>query len=57
MFLTLIVVPVVYYLFDLVMARFGWDKETKIDLEETPREELNTEIEESLHGEHTVAAS
>ena len=48
MFLTLIVVPVVYYIFDLVMARFGWDKEVKIDLKETPREELNTEIEETL---------
>ena len=52
MFLTLIVVPVVYYIFDLVMARFGWDKDTVIELKETPREELNTEIEESLHGEH-----
>lgn len=49
MFLTLIVVPVVYYVFDLVMARFGWDKEKKIELKETPREELNTEIEETLH--------
>ena len=51
MFLTLIVVPVVYYIFDAVMARFGWDKETEIELIETPREELNTEIEETIHGE------
>ncbi len=48
MFLTLIVVPVIYYIFDLIMAKFGWDKETKIDLVETPKEELNTEIEETL---------
>ena len=48
MFLTLIVVPLVYYIFDRVMARFGWDKEQKIELVETPREELNTEIEETL---------
>ncbi|MFA0964723.1 efflux RND transporter permease subunit [Roseivirga sp. BDSF3-8] len=48
MFLTLIVVPVIYYLMDRVLATFGWDKQTEIVLEETPMEELNTEIEESL---------
>lgn len=51
MFLTLVVVPVIYYLFDLVLARFGWDKEKHIELKDTPREELNTEIEESLKAE------
>lgn len=48
MFLTLVVVPVVYAIFDSIMKRFGWDKSSKIELEETPREELNTEIQESL---------
>lgn len=49
MFLTLIIVPVIYYLMDRVLAKFGWDKELKIELVDTPREELNTEIEESVH--------
>ena len=57
MFLTLIVVPVVYYIFDLVMARFGWDKETIIELKETPREALNTEIEEALQHQKTQSAA
>lgn len=48
MFLTLIIVPVVYYLMDRLLARFGWDKELEIELVDTPREELNTEIEESV---------
>lgn len=48
MFLTLIVVPVIYYIFDLIMAKFGWDKDTHIELKETPKEELNTEVEETL---------
>ncbi len=46
MFLTLIIVPVIYYLMDRVLAKFGWDNELEIDLVDTPREELNTEIEE-----------
>ncbi len=49
MFLTLIIVPVIYYLMDRLLAKFGWDKEIEIDLVDTPREELNTEIEESVH--------
>ncbi|TNE78864.1 MAG: efflux RND transporter permease subunit [Bacteroidetes bacterium] len=51
MFLTLVVVPLVYYVFDRLMAKFGWDKTTKIELVDTPKEELNTEIQETLsHG-------
>lgn len=50
MFLTLIVVPVVYYIFDRALAKLGLDKEKKIELKETPRDELNTEIEETLQG-------
>src|SRR5690606_26705188 len=46
MFLTLIIVPVVYYLMDRVLAKFGWDKEIEIELIDTPRAQLNTEIEE-----------
>lgn len=48
MFLTLIIVPVIYYLMDRLLAKFGWDKELDIELVDTPREELNTEIEESV---------
>lgn len=50
MFLTLIIVPVIYYLMDRVLAKFGWDKELVIELVDTPREELNTEIEEMTSG-------
>ncbi|MAC96293.1 MAG: acriflavin resistance protein [Flavobacteriales bacterium] len=48
MFLTLVVVPVIYYIFDRILAKFGLDKETKIELLETPKEELNTEVTETL---------
>ncbi|MDB5261322.1 MAG: acriflavin resistance protein, partial [Adhaeribacter sp.] len=43
MFLTLIVVPVIYYLFDRVLAKFGLDKSTKIELEDKTQEELEHE--------------
>jgi HAE1 family hydrophobic/amphiphilic exporter-1 len=29
MFLTLVIVPLVYYLMDRVMMRFGWDKKAR----------------------------
>ena len=48
MFLTLIVVPLIYYIFDMVMAKFGWDKETEFELVDTPKDELNAEIQEIL---------
>ncbi|MFD3001535.1 efflux RND transporter permease subunit [Pontibacter toksunensis] len=43
MFLTLIVVPVIYYLFDRVLAKFGMDKKTVIELEDKTLEELEHE--------------
>ncbi len=48
MFLTLIVVPVIYYLMDKVLAKFGWNKELIIDLDESPMEH-NSEVEEMLN--------
>lgn len=48
MFLTLVVVPLIYYIFDKLLAKFGMDKKTQIELKETPKEELNTEINETL---------
>ncbi|AHM60301.1 cation/multidrug efflux pump [Flammeovirgaceae bacterium 311] len=43
MFLTLLVVPVIYYLFDRVLARFGLDKKTEIELVDKTHEELEHE--------------
>ncbi|MBX0331831.1 efflux RND transporter permease subunit [Pontibacter sp. HSC-14F20] len=43
MFLTLIVVPIIYYGFDRILAKFGWDKKTVIVLEEKILEELEHE--------------
>ncbi|WP_439883316.1 efflux RND transporter permease subunit [Pontibacter sp. MBLB2868] len=43
MFLTLIVVPVIYYIFDRILAKLGMDKKTKIELEEKSLEELEHE--------------
>lgn len=36
MFLTLVVVPVIYYIFDRILARFGKDKKKIIKLEDKP---------------------
>ncbi|PVY42179.1 efflux RND transporter permease subunit [Pontibacter virosus] len=46
MFLTLIVVPIIYYGFDRILAKFGWDKKTVIHLEEKSLEELEHETRE-----------
>ncbi|ARS34522.1 efflux RND transporter permease subunit [Pontibacter actiniarum] len=46
MFLTLIVVPVIYYLFDRIMAKLGMDKKTVIELEDKSMEELERETAE-----------
>ncbi|PKV75107.1 efflux RND transporter permease subunit [Pontibacter ramchanderi] len=46
MFLTLIVVPIIYYGFDRILAKFGWDKKTVIELEEKSLEELEHETRE-----------
>lgn len=34
MFLTLIIVPIVYYIMDKILAKFGWDKKKQIVIEE-----------------------
>ncbi|HRN36533.1 MAG TPA: efflux RND transporter permease subunit [Flavobacteriales bacterium] len=55
MFLTLLVVPVIYYLFDRVMARFGWNKKTEIVLND---DELhNSEVMEALRKSATMPSS
>ncbi|GAB3811686.1 hypothetical protein GCM10028895_02040 [Pontibacter rugosus] len=46
MFLTLIVVPVIYYLFDRVLAKLGMDKKTEIELIDKTAEELERETAE-----------
>ncbi len=43
MFLTLIVVPIIYYGFDRILAKLGMDKKTVIELEEKTLEELEHE--------------
>jgi hydrophobic/amphiphilic exporter-1 (mainly G- bacteria), HAE1 family len=43
MFLTLIVVPIIYYLFDRVMAKLGLDKRNRIELADKSLEELEHE--------------
>jgi hypothetical protein len=34
MILTLVVVPLVYYLMDKVLMKFGWNKKTVVDIED-----------------------
>ncbi|MFT2009935.1 efflux RND transporter permease subunit [Pontibacter sp. 13R65] len=46
MFLTLIVVPIIYYGFDRILAKFGLDKKTVIYLEDKTIEELENETAE-----------
>ncbi|QCR22721.1 efflux RND transporter permease subunit [Pontibacter sp. SGAir0037] len=46
MFLTLIVVPIIYYGFDRIMAKFGLDKKTEIVLIDKTAEELEKETAE-----------
>jgi hydrophobic/amphiphilic exporter-1 (mainly G- bacteria), HAE1 family len=46
MFLTLIVVPIIYYGFDRILAKFGLDKKTIIELEDKSLEELELETKE-----------
>jgi HAE1 family hydrophobic/amphiphilic exporter-1 len=43
MFLTLVVVPVIYYLFDRVLEKLGKNKKREIILEDTPVNEFETE--------------
>jgi len=46
MFLTMVVVPVIYYIFDRILAKFGKDKKNQIVIEETPLEEMESEVAE-----------
>ncbi|RNI28346.1 efflux RND transporter permease subunit [Rufibacter immobilis] len=60
MFLTLIVVPIIYYGFDRIMAKFGWDKQTEIILidktaEELERETAELEAKKEGHGHPAIA--
>ncbi|GAA4294879.1 efflux RND transporter permease subunit [Nibribacter koreensis] len=55
MFLTLIVVPIIYYGFDRILAKFGWDKNEEIVLidktaEELERETAELEAQKEHHG-------
>ncbi|WP_066833577.1 efflux RND transporter permease subunit [Rufibacter ruber] len=60
MFLTLIVVPIIYYGFDRILAKFGWDKQTEIVLidktaEELERETAELESKKEQHGHAAMA--
>ncbi|MGV3539912.1 MAG: efflux RND transporter permease subunit [Rufibacter sp.] len=60
MFLTLIVVPIIYYGFDRILAKFGWDKQTEIVLvdktaEELERETAELEAKKESHGHAAIA--
>lgn len=46
MFLTMVVVPVIYYVFDRLLSRLGKDKKEPILVEETPLEEMESEVAE-----------
>ncbi|QHL89269.1 MMPL family transporter [Nibribacter ruber] len=61
MFLTLIVVPIIYYGFDRILAKFGWDKTTEIVLidktaEELERETAELEAKKEQHAGHPAIA-
>ncbi|EPR66034.1 Cobalt-zinc-cadmium resistance protein CzcA [Cyclobacterium qasimii M12-11B] len=46
MFLTMVIVPVIYYVFDRILARFGKDKKKEIVIEETELSEAESEVAE-----------
>ncbi|AWW31095.1 AcrB/AcrD/AcrF family protein [Echinicola strongylocentroti] len=46
MFLTMVVVPVIYYIFDRILARFGKDQKKEIVIEETELSESESEVAE-----------
>ncbi|GGF22455.1 efflux RND transporter permease subunit [Echinicola rosea] len=46
MFLTMVVVPVIYYIFDRILARFGRDQKKEIVIEETELSESESEVAE-----------
>jgi HAE1 family hydrophobic/amphiphilic exporter-1 len=43
MFLTMVVVPVIYYIFDLILAKFNMNRKKEIHLEETDLSEMESE--------------
>ncbi|MDI1323353.1 MAG: efflux RND transporter permease subunit, partial [Algoriphagus sp.] len=46
MFLTLVVVPVIYYLFDRFLFKIGKSEKKEIELDDTPVEEFESEASE-----------
>ncbi|WP_339925220.1 efflux RND transporter permease subunit [uncultured Cyclobacterium sp.] len=44
MFLTMVIVPVIYYVFDRLLAKFGKDKKKDIVIEETELSETESEV-------------
>jgi len=48
MFLTLIVVPLIYYVFDRILAKFGMDKAKEIEIDDTPLDDMPSEADEVL---------
>ena len=44
MFLTMVIVPVIYYVFDRILAKFGKDKKNEIVIEETELSETDSEV-------------
>src|SRR5690606_30549256 len=46
MFLTMVVVPVIYYIFDRMLAKMGLGKKKKIVVEDTPIEAMESEVAE-----------
>lgn len=46
MFLTMVIVPVIYYVFDRILARFNKDKREKIVIEDYALEETESEVAE-----------
>src|SRR5690606_18072976 len=46
MFLTMVVLPVIYYILDRILAKFGKDRKEKIVVEETPLHEMESEVAE-----------
>ncbi|UCS94877.1 efflux RND transporter permease subunit [Echinicola marina] len=49
MFLTMVVVPVIYYIFDRILAKFGRDKKKEIHIEEAELNESESEVAEYVY--------
>lgn len=55
MFLTLIVVPVMYYIFDRLLEKLGMNKGSVIQIDDRPLDGVDSEIEEMLHEKGAAA--